>query len=419
MCVEGLSIDGFRGKLLEFRPSFVGFTSTTVQINNCLILSKIVKETLPDSKTVMGGVHPTVLTEETLSNESVDFIVRGEGENTLLELLSRRKVSEIDGLSYKKDGRITHNKERGFIDDIDTFPHPAYDLLALDKYKPTLGNFKQLPSISMITSRGCPGQCTFCYSGLMGKKIRFMSAERILDEIKFLISEYGIRDLTFYDDTFTANKRNVMDLCDLLISERLGLTWSCMSRLDYVSSDLLEKMSKAGCHQIGYGIETCDPEIMKNIKKNAPLERAKELIEMTQRSGIDARAMFMLGNPGETAETMEKTIDFALSLDADLYLFNVTTPFPGTEMFSWAEREGYLKTKNWEDYNLYTFVMDLPTVDNETIQKYYKKAYSRCYMRPSYILKRLKKIDSLDTLKAHIEMVPYLAKNKISSIFSS
>jgi radical SAM superfamily enzyme YgiQ (UPF0313 family) len=303
---------------------------------------------------------------------------------------------------------VKHNEERAFIENLDALPYPAYDLINLRDYKPTLGNFKNLPSVSMITSRGCPGTCTFCYSGCMGKRIRFMSAKRIFGEIRMLYETYGIRDICFYDDTFTANKRNVMELCRMLSAEDLNLTWSCMSRLDYVSPELLEGMGKAGCHQIGYGIESSSPVILRNIKKKVPLERAKEIADATKKTGIDVRAMFMFGNPGETEETMEETINFALSLDADLYLFNIATPFPGTEMFAWAQEKGYLATRNWDDYDLSHQIMELPTVSNRKISEYYRKAYRRCYLRPSYILKRLKKISSLEGLKAHVRMLPYL-----------
>jgi len=183
-----------------------------------------------------------------------------------------------------------------------------------------------------------------------------------------------------------------------------------MSRLDAVSSDVLEKMGRAGCHQIGYGIESSSPTILANIKKRVPLSKAKEITVMTKKAGIDVRAMFMLGNPGETEETMEDTIKFAISLDADLYLFNITTPFPGTQMFSWAQENGYLATRNWDDYDLSHQVMRLPTVNNKKIQGYYRRAYRRCYLRPSYILKRLKKINSTSSLKAHIRMIPYLLR---------
>lgn len=408
LCVEEYTEMAFRERLRELNPTYVGFTSTTIQINNGLRLAKLVKEELPRARIVFGGVHPTVLPEEVVCDEAVDYVVRGEGEESTVKLLSGEDASKIDGLSYKEGGRILHNGRGEFIQNLDILPYPAYDLLRLGDYTPTLGNFKKLPSISMITSRGCPGTCTFCYSGTMGARIRFMSAPRILGEIQMLRESYGIRDICFYDDTFTANKKNVIELCDLMIESDMDITWSCMSRLDAVSSDVLEKMGEAGCHQIGYGIESSSQKILANIKKRVPLSKAKEIVAMTKAAGIDVRAMFMFGNPGETEETMEDTIKFAISLDADLYLFNITTPFPGTEMFAWAQENGYLKTRNWDDYDLSHQVMELPTASSKTIREYYRKAYRRCYLRPAYMLKRLKKINSTSSLKAHMRMIPYL-----------
>ncbi|MFH1834643.1 MAG: radical SAM protein [Methanobacteriota archaeon] len=410
LCLGEFSEDEFRIRLENENSGYIGLTSTTVQIKNGLEVARIVKEVSPETKVVFGGVHSTVLTDEVISNESVDTVVRGEGEETLTEILSGKSLKDISGISFKENGRIINNPLRDFIKDIDALPFPAYDLVDLSKYSPTLGNFKQLPSISMITSRGCPGTCTFCYSGCMGKRIRFMTAERIFKEISHLHERYGIRDITFYDDTFTANKKNVSNLCSLLVNSGLGITWSCMSRIDAVDAKLVGEMKRAGCHQIGYGIESASPQILENIRKNVPLDKVSDVVDFTKRAGIDVRAMFMLGNPGETEKTMQETIDFALRLDPDLCLFNVTTPYPGTEMFKWADENGFLKTKDWDEYDLYHFVMELPTVSNEKISRYYDLGYKSFYMRPKYMFKRLLKINSWTLFKAHIHMLPHLLR---------
>ena len=410
--VKKFSEAEFLERVLKLRPDFFGITANTVQIKPGLSIAKLLKQNFPNIKIVFGGIHATVMADEVLAEQFVDFVVRGEGEQTIVELLAGRAYSEINGLSYKINGQIIHNQPRELIADLNLLPTPAYELIDLKLYRPTLGNFKQLPSVSITTSRGCPGTCTFCFSGAMGKKIRFMSAQKIFNHIKFLHDKFGVRDINFYDDTFTVNRANVFELCKMLIEAKLGISWGCMSRLDCVSEEILEMMHEAGCHQIGYGIETTSKEILENIKKRVPpLERIKEIVETTKKIGIEVRAMFMLGNPGETEMTMEDSIKFAKSLNADIYLFNVTTPYPGTEMFGWADKNEYLITKNWDNYDLYHYVMRLPTVDNKTIEKYYKKAYRSCYLRPSFIIRRLRKINSWNLLKAHVQTFTYFLKS--------
>jgi radical SAM superfamily enzyme YgiQ (UPF0313 family) len=323
----------------------------------------------------------------------------GEGEYSLLELLSGKNPTEIKGIGYKDDGKIIINPPRDIIPDIDVFPFPAYDLLPMDKYYPASGGYKRKPSLGMITSRGCPGRCTFCKGNVLGERIRFRSAKKIIEEIIFLQKNFGIKDIAFYDDTFTTNKQNVKDFCDLILKNNLDLTWSCFSRVDTVDQDLLQIMKRAGCHQLMYGVESADKEILKNINKRITLEKVKDTIGATKKAGIDTRLAFMIGNPGETEETIKKTIKYAISLDPDLVSFNITTPYPGTEMFAWAEKNNFLIHKNWEEYDLSRPVMELPTVSSKKVLEYYKKAYRQFYLRPSYIFKRLLKLKSLDDIR--------------------
>jgi len=243
-----------------------------------------------------------------------------------------------------------------------------------------------------------------------GRHTRFRSAANIADEIKLLIRDYGIREVSFYDDTFTANRENVLELCGTIRREGIDITWSCMSRIDRVDAGLLREMKSAGCHQIGYGIESADEGILRNIRKPIPLDRANQAVEWTRRAGINVRCMFMFGNPGETEETMEKTFKFALELDPDIAVFNITTPFPGTEMFDWAKENGYLLTRDWAKYDLSGCIMRLPTLEPEKIERFYRKAYRRFYMRPGYLIRRLFKIRNFTELQMNIRSFLSMAR---------
>lgn len=384
------------------KPNFIGITSTTSVINNAYECAEIAKKLFPDAKLIMGGVHPTVLPEEALEKEYIDFVVRGEGEQTILELVKGKKLKEINGLSYKKRLvdriKIIHNKERKLIKDINSFPFPAHHLLPIKRYYPALGSYKKLPAMTMMVSRGCPGRCTFCHKQF-GNTLRYRSAKNIVDEIKILQKNYGIKEINFYDDTFTSLQKEITEFCKILISESIKINWSCFSRVDFIHFELLKLMKKAGCHQIMYGVESSSEIILKNINKKISMAKVKEVVSLTKKVGIDTRLAFMLGNPGETKETIKKTLEYAIKLDPDLAVFNITTPYPGTVMFNWAKNKGYLKTLNWEDYDLSKPVMDLPTLSSEELEKYYHLAYKKFYYRPSYILKRFFSIKSWQDFK--------------------
>jgi anaerobic magnesium-protoporphyrin IX monomethyl ester cyclase len=398
-----LGLDRIKENLPEFPPRFIGLTATTVLAENALAIAKMVKEKYPESKVIMGGVHATLLPNEVLGNPAVDYAVVGEGEYSFLDLISGLEPRQIKGIGFKETGRIILNQPRETICEIDSFPMPAYDLLPMDKYYSATGSYKRRPSLGMITSRGCPGRCTFCKGNILGDIIRFRTAEKIFKEIVYLRENYGIKDITFYDDTFTTNKKNVGDLCDLILANKFDLTWCCFSRVDTVDYELLVKMKKAGCYQVMYGVESADPQIIKNINKRIDFGKVEETVAATKKAGLEVRLAFMFGSPGETEETIKKTIKYAIRLDPDLVSFNITTPYPGTEMFAWAEKNNYLLHKNWSEYDLSRPVMELPTISGDKILKYYKKAHRQFYLRPSYILKRLLKMRSFEDFKRNFD----------------
>jgi anaerobic magnesium-protoporphyrin IX monomethyl ester cyclase len=386
---EGVGLDRIAARLVDFgRPELIGITATTCLIGNARQIAQAARATFPDARIVMGGVHPTVLPEEVLQEPAVDAVVRGEGEETIRELAAGRPLEAIDGVSFRDGERSVHNPDRALIRDLDSLPMPAYHLLPMHLYHPAVGAYRRLPAVSMLATRGCPGRCTFCYR-IFGPRLRVRSGERLADEAAHLQERYGIREISFYDDTFTSVKPEVHAFCRAIRERRMDLTWCCFSRVDTVDEELLRAMKDAGCHQVMYGIESASNQILENINKRTDLARAIEAVRITQRVGIDVRAAFMLGNPGETVSTMEETLSFAIRLNPELAIFNVTTPFPGTEIFEWAERNGLLRTKDWEEYDLAGPVMDLPTVSADEIRAFYRRAHRRFYMRPSYMLRRL------------------------------
>ena len=381
------------------QPRFVGISATTLSINNAYKISSVMKKVFPNTKVVFGGHHPTALSDEVINKNEIDIVVRGEGEITMEELLKGSPLNEIDGIVYKdKNGKIIFNKERKFIEDINILPIPAYDLLPMDKYCPSMGSYKRLPAVSMIVSRGCPGKCAFCYR-IFGQKARIKSAKNIYKEIKYLQDNFGIKEVNFYDDTFTTFKENVANLCQIIIQGKADITWSCFSRIGFVDYNLLKLMKRAGCHQIMYGIESADEEILKNIKKEISLELAKKSIFLTKKAGINCRGAFMFGSPGETEETIKKTIDFAIKSNLDFASFNIVTPYPGTEIFNWAKENHFLKIFNWDLYDEATPLIELSSIGSRKLTELYHLAYKKFYLRLGYILKHFLKIRSFSDLK--------------------
>jgi radical SAM superfamily enzyme YgiQ (UPF0313 family) len=399
---EQLSLDDIADAAKQDQPDWVGITAVTKQITAAKLAAEQIRKVSPRSKIVVGGIHATAMPEELLRDENFDYVIRGEGEVPFTALLDGEPVDSIGGLSYRGNNPLQpyqHNDMAEPIENLDALPTPAYHLLPFEAYKPAIGAYRRLPSVNMTMTRGCPGKCTFCNSAETALRTR--SAEHLVDEIQQLQATYGIREVSFYDDTFTIYKQNVIQLCDLIIERGIDLTWSCFARTDCVSPGLLKKMKAAGCHQILFGLESADPGILESIRKPIDIDLTRKAVRMVQDARIDVRAAFMFGNPGETIETMQRTIDFAVSLDPDICIFNITTPYPGTQMFDWAHKNGYLKTLDWADYDLANAVMELPTVTRDDINMMYRAAYREFYFRPRYLLKRFLRIRTWEDVKVH------------------
>ncbi|MGB2986102.1 MAG: radical SAM protein [Phycisphaerae bacterium] len=443
---ERLQLEDIERFVHKHQPPWVGFTAVTTQITNTLRVAAIVKRVSPESKTVVGGVHATALPEDVLKDPNVDYVIRGEGEQSFFALVDGRPLDTIGGLSFRaapsrsrfcndsaassrsrfcNDSRpppfaksarmvtyacqgqrvehtppIIHNPLTEPIKNLDSLPIPAYHLIDFDLYKPAIGAYRRLPAINMTMTRGCPGKCIFCSSAQT--PLRSRSAEHVVDEIQMLQARYGIREVGFYDDTFTIFKQNVVRMCELIVERGMDLTWCCFARADCVSPTLLKMMKNAGCHQVLFGIESADPEILRNIRKPINIEQTRRAVRWVKEAGIEVRAAFMFGNPGETVESMRRTIDFAKALDPDIAVFNITTPYPGTQLFDWAKKHGYLRTLDWNEYDLANSVMELPTVSAADINRMYKVAYREFFFRPGYLVRRFLRMRSLEDVRMNI-----------------
>lgn len=402
--IDSPSVQDFE-ELIKFQYSkkfeeirIIGITAMTCSIKKAYKIASICRYYYPNAKIVFGGAHPTHCYDEVLGDKNVDIVVIGEGEITFYEIVKGINLEKINGIAFidRSDniGHVIKTPNRERIQNLNDLPLPSYNLLPINKYQPARGSYKRLPAMSMITSRGCPGKCTFC-SKTLGNQLVFRSAERIFEEIQYLINNYEIKQILFYDDTFTVWKENVKKLCQLLIENKVDVTWTCFARVDYIDFNLLQLMHQAGCHQIMYGVENINEIVLKNINKKINKEQVIKAVNWTKSAGIECRLAFMIGNPGDTKEIVEENIKFAIELDPDLIIVNITTPFPGTEMFKWAKEKDLIITYDWDNYDLSQQIMRLPNINEKETQELYKLMYRKFYFRPKVILKKIFSIRSM------------------------
>ena len=388
--VEGLGESGTVERILSIKARLVGFTATTISIGRAGNIAKGLKEKGFDGKILIGGAHVTAVPEKTLSTyEAFDLAVLGEGEATLRELLPRllddKDISEVKGLAIRQEQGVKRTPPRPFLElsELAALPLPAFDLLPpLTKaYQPSALRTHRLPSCSLVTTRGCGGQCTFCDNTVFGRRIRAFPAEYITEMVARLVKDYGVRDLTFYDDNFVVNRKRLKHFCSLLKKEKFDLTWSCNARVDVITEELIETVKTAGCWQMSVGIESGDQGILDEECKGITLQQVRKAVNLLANNGIRTKGFFMVGHPGETVETAEKTIRFALELPLDDFQMSFLTPFPGTCIYHEVDKWGTL-TENWEEMNMWTPVFIPNGMTREELVQLQSKAMRSFYLRP-------------------------------------
>ncbi|VVB83577.1 Ribosomal protein S12 methylthiotransferase RimO [uncultured archaeon] len=398
----------------EYSPDWVGITSTTSMIEEAYEIAKLCPKNI---KVVIGGIHASSMPQETLEKfDRFDYLIRGEGEFAMLELVQKKTLSKIKGLSYRKNKKIIHNSERELNDKLDELPLPARELLPMEKY--FSAGAKQNPSDYILSSRGCPYQCIFCADHLVhGRKFRFRSPENIIKEVEEIYRR-GARDWDFVDDNFTLLSERVEEFCDLMIKKGLNkkMSWRCSNgiRVDRITPDLLKKMKLAGCYMVSLGIESGNEEILNKMKKSINLQKVRQAVNWCREAGIETRGLFMFGNLGENERTMQDTINFAKTLDLDTATFHITIPFPNTDYWKIIKKEGEIYPKNYRDYIAYgNVIFHHGELDEKTLMEMQKKAYREFYFRPKIFIKALKNIRDVEKFKIYLNAgIAFLGLNK-------
>ncbi|MGD0450172.1 MAG: radical SAM protein [Candidatus Bathyarchaeia archaeon] len=391
-----------KSELSSFQPDIVGITSIAPLMSSALLSAKAAKETLPAVQVIMGGPHATFMDEQIIAQESaVDLIVRGEGEQTLLEiaqnLCENSKLHDIQGITYKENYQVLRTPNRPFIQDLDALPKPAYELFELDRYR--LFGKRLLP---VITSRGCPFQCNFCVATRMfGKEYRMRSAEGVLDELEWLKNTHGAEAFTFYDDTLTFNKERLFKICDGMKTRGINLPWDCQTRVDQVTLEVLAKMHAAGCQQVFFGVESGCQKILNAVSKKTNVEQNEKAIKMAKEAGLFVTISLIIGYPGETQDTLRETLTFVQKTKPDDVYVCVATPFPGTELRNVVEKNGWKISANWDCFDTMTPVFENPelSLSPEEIKRFRKQFYDSIYS-PSYVIQHLLRRNSYSRMMA-------------------
>lgn len=382
-----------RQRLIAEAPDLIGINCLSFNTAPAFEIARTTKAALPLVPVVVGGHHATADPVGTISLKEVDFVVRGEGEETLaalaLELRNGgREFTAIDGLLFKdRSGQVITNRPRKFIEDLDELPLPAYHLLDLEKYF----KFSDMHGIvkrrdrfmPILTSRGCPYGCIYC-SKLFGYKFRTRSPQHVFNEIRLLYQKYKVREIHIEDDTFNADLKRAKEILDLIINNRLDISIQFPSglRADRVDEELMTKMKKAGTFLVAFGVETASPRMMRTIRKGLDLRKVEYAVDLAVKKGMWAWGYFLLGLPDETREEMEETIAYACRSRLHVASFSTPVPFPGTRLFeSLGERKEEIRKKFYAQERMHFGhpIAQLSRVPDQELEKLRLVAKRRFY----------------------------------------
>lgn len=391
--------DDIKNFINKSKPDIVGITAMSSTLMGALEVARLSKES--GAIVVMGGAQLAAYPIETLSYNFIDYGIIGEGEYVLLELVqaleNKSDISLIKGLAYKNNGTIIVNGER-IVEDLDALPFPARHLLPMNKYHCVI---TETPFTTMISSRGCPSKCGFCFKQPSDKKIRYRNPVKIVDEMEEIIQKYHVKEIMFYDDSIAIKRSHIVGICEEILKRNLYVKWESPARIDNMDENLLKLMKQAGCIRLRYGVESGNENILKLMHKGISLDKIREVFKLTKKNGIETFAYFIIGYATETPSTIRDSINFAKELNPDWVMFTIATPYPHTDLYELANKENFVNGDYWKEFTLGQRTDRLPYLVDDA-ENWISCAYKEFYLRPSYIIKKIKKLNSVDTLKKYI-----------------
>jgi len=402
-----LGAEEFGAEVKAFGPDLAGITVYTGTFTSSMNAAAAIKKNCPACFTAAGGPHASARPLECLEKGAFDAVIRGEGERPFAELAA--KLAEglspegIGGLTLKNAQSASAAKYPPLS--LDALPPPARELVDLGLYRPSVFGYTRLPVTSMLTSRGCPFSCRFCSKSVFGSEYRAQSPGKTMEEIRLLTGTYGIREITFQDDTFTFDRARVLELCALLAGSGLDLTWSCMTRVDLVDDELLKKMKESGCVSIAFGIDGAGDEACGLLGKGFKTGRAREAVASARAAGIQSRGYYVLGYPGETPESMQAALKNIMEIDTDHIFLTFAHPFFDTPLYAEAKEKGLLLASDEElrdSYDNTQSLIQVPGVSRGAMLRFYKRAYLEYYFRPSRLFNRIASVRSAGDLAGQL-----------------
>lgn len=400
---QRLSIENAVQRARDYEPDLIGISGWTDFWYPAYKLGEALKAWLPEVHLVYGGPHVSIFPEATLAVPFVDSIIVGDGEIPLLclaNMLTQGRLKPgVPGLYCKNPEELNPEEPIFIMQNLDLLPIPDHNILPLRLYSSVLSKGSQVTT--MITSRGCPHRCIFCK--LHFQKTVCRSSESVVEEFR-QIQELGIKEVEVYDDTFTWSKSRVVEICNSLIKSGNTVNWAIRDRVDKADPRLLELLYRAGCTRVHYGVESGVDRVLKRMRKGITTQQARRAVALAKETGMTVLTYFMFGNLDESVEDMQRTIDFALELDADYSEFSITIPYPGTELYNTALQSGLISHDFWREHAQKPVKhFQIPQVienhaDLPALIKIRNQALRRFYFRPRYLWRQLKNVDNFQQI---------------------
>jgi len=390
---ENLGLESFLSLIKRFEPRLVIMNSATPSIESDLAVCSLIKQNFSQTKIGMFGIHVTIFPEECFKKcEELDFIIRGEPEFTVKDLVAslnrEGSLNVIEGLSWRQSGKVIHNKGREFIDNLNELPVPAWHLLDISKYRLPL---LRKPYLIISPARGCGHKCSFCNAQLYyGAKRRNRPVVNVIEEIKICLKQFQVEDFLFWTENFTSDREYLEELLSEIIKSRVRIRWVCNSRVDNIDFERLKKMKKAGCWMISFGVESGNQCILDNVNKGITLGQIKKAFTETEKAGIETVSNCMFGLPGETKQTINITNKFVKELSPTFAQFYCAVPRPGSEFYNLAKANNWINQNSWDGFLQEKSVLNINGLRDIEIMKLRRKALIEFYLRPVAILKILR-----------------------------
>ncbi|MBN2055025.1 cobalamin-dependent protein [bacterium] len=407
--VEQLNFQGVIRRLAAQHPDLVGISATSIGYHGAVLMAAAIKQWRPRLPVLIGGPHVSANPEDTLHERVFDFGFIGEGEQSLLEFIDTYDrggdAGTVDGLVWRRNGTILKNHPRRPIANLDSLPMPARHLLPIHRYRPVPVDARELPKLTLMSSRGCPFGCIFCDKSVFGRTYRMFSARRVVDEMEALVHDYGARDFAFLDSLFNLSIERVHDILDEMERRRLGVGWSCSVRVDALDRPLLERMKRNGCWRVRIGIESGHPEVLASIRKGITLDQVRRVTAWADELDMQPKAFFIIGHFTDTPDTIRSSIRFACSIPLKDITVQINTTLRNTIQWEEYARHGRIIEDRADQYSFWQPMFVPSGMTAPQLTRLHSRFYRAFYLRPSLIRRHLRAMRSWRDILVYLNAI--------------